>query len=77
MNNVMKRTTLALTLLAAIATTPAGANIRRFTYTYESAVLPPGHTELEPWITWRAGVTGSTPGLTTGWNTSEGSPTGS
>lgn len=52
---------LTLSLLAVLAVLTAGsvqANIRRFTYTYESAVLPPGEFELEPWITWRAGRNG-------------------
>lgn len=34
---------------------PAHANERRFTYTYESGVLPPGQRELEFWTTWRNG----------------------
>ncbi|MBI5240064.1 MAG: hypothetical protein HY926_06300 [Elusimicrobia bacterium] len=33
----------------------AQANERRFTHTYESAVLPAGAWELEPWVTLRAG----------------------
>src|SRR5438046_2417387 len=33
------------------------ANERHFTYTYESAVLPAGVKEIEPWVTWRTGRT--------------------
>lgn len=33
----------------------ARANERHFTYTYESATLPKGAAELEPWFTYRAG----------------------
>lgn len=33
----------------------ASANDRHFGYTYETAVLPPGHRELEVWTTWRGG----------------------
>lgn len=31
--------------------TPSAANERKFTYTYESLVLPPGGKELELWVT--------------------------
>jgi hypothetical protein len=33
----------------------ARANERHFAYTYESATLPAGVKEIEPWMTWRAG----------------------
>lgn len=39
-----------LPLLLALATT-AHANDRRFTYTYETMVLPKGVVEIEPWVT--------------------------
>lgn len=38
-----------------LAARAARANDRKFTYTYETAVLPPGGRELELWTTWRAG----------------------
>jgi hypothetical protein len=43
--------------LAAVAALPApgAANDRHFTFTYESAVLPPGGRELEVWTTPRVG----------------------
>src|SRR6478672_9666134 len=41
-------------LLAALSTAAFGSE-RRFTYTYESAVLNPGDRELEPWTTFRLG----------------------
>lgn len=43
---------VALTLLVPAI---ASANNRHFTYTYESATLPAGSAELEPWTTWRVG----------------------
>ncbi len=50
---------LALSTLigGAIVTCPATANAsdRIFSYTYQTAVLNPGDTELEPWTTIRAG----------------------
>ncbi len=51
---------LALAMTAAAGTIAAGpavgrANERHFTYTYESAVLPPGAKELEVWTTPRIG----------------------
>ena len=58
MNRTRNIMILSLSLLAVITADSAKANIRRFTYTYESAVLPPGAFELEPWITWRAGRNG-------------------
>ena len=68
---------LGLVVLAAAA---AGSE-RRFTYTYESAVLNPGDRELEPWSTFRIGnaaglvrldqriefEVGLLPGLQTAW----------
>jgi hypothetical protein len=68
---------LGLLVLAAAA---AGSE-RRFTYTYESAVLNPETRELEPWSTFRIGATdplirldqriefevGVLPGLQTAW----------
>src|SRR5690349_5873934 len=39
---------------ATFVATPAHANERHFTYTYESATLPAGAVELEPWTTVRA-----------------------
>lgn len=47
-----------LVLLAAVSALvagPAPANERHFTYTYETAVLPPGGRELEIWTTPRIG----------------------
>jgi len=41
--------------VVGLLTTSASANERRFTYTYESAVLNPGDAELEPWTTFRLG----------------------
>ncbi len=46
---------LAVVLVALAAAPPAAASERRFTYTYESLVLNPGHLELEPWTTFRGG----------------------
>jgi hypothetical protein len=42
-------------LLVTAITLPAAASERHFTYTYESQVLNPGHIEIEPWTTLRAG----------------------
>ncbi len=47
-------------LLAAVGvlglrSSPAAANDRHFTYTYETATLNAGDVELEPWTTYRAG----------------------
>jgi hypothetical protein len=42
---------LTVTLLAPVA----GATERRFTFTYESGVLPAGAAEIEPWTTFRLG----------------------
>lgn len=42
-------------LLVLLAPAFAGANERHFTYTYESATLPPGHKEIEIWSTPRIG----------------------
>jgi hypothetical protein len=47
--------TVVTFLIALFVATPAFANERHFTYTYESAVLAPGELELEPWTTLRAG----------------------
>lgn len=44
---------LAVSLQGAVAV--ASANERHFSYTYESAVLPPGARELEVWTTSRIG----------------------
>ncbi|MCA9598741.1 MAG: hypothetical protein KC776_35765 [Myxococcales bacterium] len=51
------RALLGAVLGIAVLTLPAvaAANDRHFTYTYETAVLPPGARELEVWTTWRAG----------------------
>lgn len=46
---------LAVAAAALCVTATASANDRHFGYTYETAVLPPGHRELEVWTTWRAG----------------------
>jgi hypothetical protein len=53
----MKTLTRILLCLAtaSLAATPARANERHMTYTYETAVLPAGERELELWTTWRAG----------------------
>ena len=45
---------IALILSTGMASS-ARANERRFTYTYESATLPAGAAEFEPWTTVRAG----------------------
>lgn len=50
----LRRLLTGLGLLASLWTGPAWSNERRFTYTYESGVLPPGARELEVWTTWRA-----------------------
>ena len=42
-------------LLLALAPLAARANERHFTYSYETAVLPPGAREIEMWTTLRAG----------------------
>ena len=51
----MSITRRGLFLLGALALLPlsAQANERRFTYTYETATLPPGARELEVWSTAR------------------------
>ena len=48
-------TLTALTALAALAPAKSRANERHFTYTYETATLPPGTVELEPWTTVKFG----------------------
>ena len=48
-------TPLTLAAIALGSATPAFANERHFTYTYESAVLPKGARELEIWTTARLG----------------------
>jgi hypothetical protein len=50
----MRRVFLAL-LVAVTVASAAEASERRFTYTYESGVLPPGGREIEPWSTFRLG----------------------
>src|SRR5262245_38541568 len=52
-----RRISLALLAIAAglVFSTPAWANHRLFTYTYETAVLPQDARELELWTTWRGG----------------------
>ena len=49
--------TPAILMAAAVAMLPATAHAsdRVFSYTYQTAVLNPGDTELEPWTTLRAG----------------------
>jgi hypothetical protein len=49
------RAFLILSLAAAAGTAVSHANERRFTYTYESAVLSPKERELELWSTYRTG----------------------
>ena len=51
------RALLAVPFLVAVSSVarPAHANERHFTYTYESATLPAGAAEIEPWTTWRVG----------------------
>ncbi len=44
-----------LALSAALVALPASASNRSFVYTYESRVLSPGESELEPWTTFRVG----------------------
>src|SRR5262245_22445372 len=52
----MKRlTAVLLALFGMTSASLAQANDRHFTYTYESAVLPPDARELEVWTTWRTG----------------------
>lgn len=41
--------------MAFLVATPASGNERHFVFTYESATLPAGAVELEPWVTWKAG----------------------
>lgn len=45
----------AVGLSCLFAATAAHANDRKFTYTYETAVLPPGGKEVEVWTTWHTG----------------------
>ena len=47
--------TALMASLALATASPAQANERRFTYTYESALLNPGDREIEPWSTFRMG----------------------
>jgi hypothetical protein len=50
----MKQRALILSLLIAVlATEPAFAGSRRFTYVYEVTTSPPGDVESENWITWK------------------------
>jgi hypothetical protein len=51
----ISRLAFVLPALLAVAPSVARANDRHFTYTYESAVLPPGAKELELWVTPRLG----------------------
>lgn len=44
-----------LTVLAGLAATSARATERRFSYTYETGVLPAGQMEIETWSTWHYG----------------------
>lgn len=57
MKGIKKRTTvlksLLLVLLLAASTQPASANWRRFSYIYESAVMPKDAREIELWNTLR------------------------
>ncbi len=53
MDLLKKAVFLGLCMVAC--TGGAQANERRFTYSYESAVLPQGQRELEFWTTWRTG----------------------
>ncbi|MEZ4369176.1 MAG: hypothetical protein R3B07_00065 [Polyangiaceae bacterium] len=55
--NRLGRLGLGLVFAAGVlsAAGSASANDRHFGYTYETAVLPPGHRELEVWTTWRGG----------------------
>ena len=41
-------------LLAAVFLTPARADERRFTYSYEPEILPKGGLEFEQWVTLRS-----------------------
>ncbi|HMK73365.1 MAG TPA: hypothetical protein VK454_08490 [Myxococcaceae bacterium] len=45
----------SLALLLLLAATPALADERELTFTYDSGVLPPGSRELELWVTSRFG----------------------
>ena len=45
----------SLTVVAALTAAQAWATERRFTFTYESGVLPPGGKEIELWATPRLG----------------------
>jgi hypothetical protein len=40
---------------ATLVALPSLATERSFTYTYETPVAAPGHSELEPWVTYRTG----------------------
>ncbi|PKN58591.1 MAG: hypothetical protein CVU56_04935 [Deltaproteobacteria bacterium HGW-Deltaproteobacteria-14] len=58
--DIMRQTFLALVaFLTALGTFGgdrfANANERHFAFTYETATLPEGHFELEPWFTFRTG----------------------
>lgn len=44
-----------LATLLGVVSSPAAANERHFTYTYETAVLPPDGREIELWTTARVG----------------------
>jgi len=53
MNRTLLRT--ALTLTGLLLAAPVLANERHFTLSYESATLPAGAVEIEPWTTLRMG----------------------
>lgn len=50
----MKHPLLGFALVTALASS-AAATDRSFTYTYETPVAAPGHSEIEPWVTYRTG----------------------
>ncbi len=54
----MKRAALLVPSLLTLLTASAGASERHFAYTYESAVLPSGRIEIEPWNTFQLGKEG-------------------
>jgi hypothetical protein len=51
----MGRTVLIALCIIAVSAETASANERKFTYTYETSVLPPGVREIEVWNTYLTG----------------------
>jgi len=44
---------LASILTLSLATAPVDADNRKFTYSYETTTMAPGHREHEHWVTWK------------------------